>query len=253
MPSVLIHQNDAVVNVRLNRPDVKNAFNDELIVELISTFKKLESDPTVRVVILSGEGTTFCAGADLKWMKSFAGASKEDNEKDARKLAEMLTYLNEFPKPIIGQVHGAAIGGGVGLVAICDVVIAAEGTVFALAEVKLGLIPAVISPFVISKMSVAAVRRYFLTGERFDTKEALRWGLLSEAVPMDQLEGRVTAVAKDLLSSGPQAIRECKELIRNIGSGSEYTVKKIATLRTSPEGQEGMKAFLEKRKPNWVT
>lgn len=258
MSSIIHSQEGSIGRVRLNRPDVRNAFNAELITGLEEAFRKMEKDPSCRVVILSGEGNFFCAGADLNWMKSFEGASQEENEKDARRLAKLLSYLNEFPKPLIVVAHGAAVGGGVGLVAVADIVLASEETVFALAEVKLGLIPAVISPFVIAKMGASLARRYFLTGERFKTDVALRCGLIHEVVPPDRLEAMTQEIAKELLSSGPDAIASCKELIRKVGSLHElslredYTVKKIASLRVSSEGQEGIKAFLEKRRPSWV-
>ncbi len=258
MSTILLKQDGSIVRVKLNRPEVRNAFTEELIGELSITFKELKNQEDVRVVILSGEGGFFCSGADLNWMKSFAGASKEANEEDARRLASLLSDLDQFPKPIIAQVHGAAIGGGVGLVSVADIAIAAEETVFALAEAKLGLIPAVISPYVIARMGVSAVRRYFLTGERFGPEVANRYGLIHEEVEAEDLESRCQEIAKELLSSGPKAIRACKELIAEIsGRGNasrahqDYTVKKIAELRVSEEGQEGIKSFLEKRKPNW--
>lgn len=262
MATIILQHDGPIARLKLNRPEVKNAFNDELITELDKALKQLAKDASVRVVILSGEGDFFCAGADLNWMKSFVGAPKAKNEADARRLAKLLTFLNEFPKPTIAQVHGAAIGGGVGLLAACDIAIAFENTIFALAEVKLGLVPAVISPFVIARMGASEARRYFLTGERFTSDVALRAGLISEAVPLERLESSVNEVARHLISSGPEALRHCKELIRIVGATrrvartadpvQDYTVKKIATLRASPEAQEGMKAFLEKRKPNWV-
>jgi len=263
MPSIILAREGPIARLRLNRPEVRNAINDELILELEKALKEIEKDKTIRVAILSGEGDFFCAGADLNWMKSFVGASKKKNETDARRLSNLLKSLNEFPKPTIAQVHGAAIGGGVGLLAACDITVAFENTVFALAEVKLGLVPAVISPFVIARMGASAARRYFLTGERFTSDVALRVGLIHEAVPMERLETVVNDIARHLVSSGPEAVRQCKELIRTVGAGlktartkdpiQDYTVKKIAELRASPEAQEGMKAFLEKRKPGWVS
>lgn len=259
MMSLLISQDDGpVARVRLNRPEIKNAFNGALIADLSAAFKTLERDSSIRAVILSGEGDCFCAGADLNWMKSMAGSLRKSNEADARALAKLLAQIDCFPKPVIGRIHGAAIGGGMGLVAVCDIAVAAEGTVFGLSEVKLGLAPAVISPFVISKIGVSQARRYFLTGERFKTETALKIGFIHEAVPLYSLEARVEEMAREILSSGPEAVKACKDLIRRVGAGSprpssvqEYTAKKIATLRVSPEGQEGMKAFLEKRKPIW--
>jgi methylglutaconyl-CoA hydratase len=257
--TVLLQQDGPIARIKLNRPEVKNAFNDELIADLAAALKSVEKDPTVRVVILSGEGDFFCAGADLNWMKSFVGASKKKNEADARRLAKLLQALNEFTKPTIAQVHGAAIGGGVGVLAACDVIVASENTVFALAEVKLGLIPAVISPYVIARMGASAARRYFLTGERFSAHVALRLGMVHEVVPAERLDATVGEVARQFLSAGPKAVQHCKELIRKVAAGrgevtsplQQYTVKKIAELRSGPEAQEGMKAFLEKRKPAW--
>lgn len=256
MTTVILQTDGPVARVKLNRPEVRNAFNDELIVELDRTLRELEKNKDVRVIVLSGEGDFFCAGADLNWMKSFIGATKKKNEADARRLAKLLTLLNEFSKPTIAQVQGTAIGGGVGLVAACDIAVAVENTIFALAEVKLGLIPAVISPFVISKMGESAARRYFLTGERFRTDVALRYGLIHEAAPQEQAEALVQEIARQLLSSGPQAVRAGKKLIRKVASRitpkiQDYTVKKISELRVSAEGQEGISAFFEKRKPNW--
>ncbi len=256
MSTVLCEVNGGIAKIKLNRPDVRNAFNAELIQELGDTFKKVEKDEAVRVVILSGEGGFFCAGADLNWMKSFVGASQTENEADARKLGDLLNGLNSFPKPLIVVAHGAAVGGGVGLVAVADIALAAEETMYSLAEVKLGLIPAVISPFVIAKMGGNAARRYFLTGEKFGNDEAYRFGLIHEEVPSDELAGRAVEMAKQLLASGPNAIKACKELIARVSSTltpevRDYTVKKIAELRVSAEAQEGIAAFLEKRKPSW--
>ncbi|QQR80966.1 MAG: enoyl-CoA hydratase/isomerase family protein [Deltaproteobacteria bacterium] len=257
MSTIIFEQTNGIARIKLNRPDVRNAFNAELIQELSDTFKKVEKDAASRVVILSGEGGFFCAGADLNWMKSFVGASREENEADARKLGDLLYYLNNFPKPLIVVAHGAAVGGGVGLVAVADIALAAEETVYSLAEVKLGLIPAVISPFVIAKMGEAGARRYFLTGEKFGNDEAMRFGLIHEQLESDQLQARAGELAKSLLSSGPEALKAAKELISKVGSSinqevREYTVKKISELRVSAEAQEGIAAFLEKRKANWI-
>lgn len=265
MSSLLLAQDGPIARIKLNRPDVKNAFNDELIGELEQAIQQFEKDKEIRVLILSGEGESFCAGADLNWMKSFVGATKKKNETDARRLAKLLKMLNEFPKPTIARVQGAAIGGGVGLLAACDIAVAEQKTVFSLAEVKLGLIPAVISPYVIARMGLTWARRYFLTGERFGADVAQRIGLVQEVVESAALDAKIEDIAKQLLSSGPDALKQCKELIRvvaadvplkgNFGEPGrsilEYTVEKIATLRAGPEAQEGMKAFLEKRKPNW--
>jgi methylglutaconyl-CoA hydratase len=257
MSTILFQVEGSIARIRLNRPEVKNAFNDELIAELGDALKAVEKSPVVRVVILSGEGDFFCAGADLNWMKSFVGASKKKNEEDARRLAKLLQHLNELKKPTIARVHGAAIGGGVGLLAACDVVVAQENTVLALAEVKLGLIPAVISPFVIARMGGSAARRYFLTGERITADVALRLGLIQESVPAEKLSATTDEIARHFLTSGPEAVKHAKELVRKVSPQAAagvqaYTVKKIASLRAGAEAQEGMKAFLEKRKPNWI-
>jgi methylglutaconyl-CoA hydratase len=256
MSTILFQVEGSVARIRLNRPEVKNAFNDALIAELADALKAVEKSPVVRVVILSGEGDFFCAGADLNWMKSFVGASKKKNEEDARRLAKLLQHLNELKKPTICQVHGAAIGGGVGLLAACDVVVAQENTVFALAEVKLGLIPAVISPFVIARMGGSASRRYFLTGERITSDVALRIGLIQESVPAGKLQATTEEIARHFITSGPEAVKHAKELVRKVSPQTAagvqaYTVRKIASLRAGAEAQEGMKAFLEKRKPSW--
>jgi methylglutaconyl-CoA hydratase len=256
MSTIIIQKNGPIVRLSLNRPEVRNAFNDELIAELSLALKKIAKDESVRVVVLAGEGDFFCAGADLNWMKSFVGASRKQNETDARRLANLLKILNECPKPTIAQVHGAAIGGGVGLLAACDIVVAREGTVFALAEVKLGLIPATISPYVLPRMGSSAARRYFLTGERFGAETALRFGLVHEVITADRFATVVDEIARHLLSSGPKAVTEAKILIQKVGEFPgkaivDATVLKIASLRSSPEAQEGMKAFLEKRKPGW--
>jgi len=253
--TLLLQIDGPIARIKLNRPEVKNAFNAELIRELAGTLRAVEKNKKVRVVVLSGEGSFFCAGADLNWMKSFVGAAKKTNEADARHLVKLLQLLNNLKKPTIAQVHGAAIGGGMGLLAACDIVVAASSTFFALAEVKLGLIPAVISPFVIARMGASAARRYFLTGERFTADIALRLGLIHETVPIEELENTVAKIVRQFLSAGPEAVNEAKRLIQKVAglpsSVHAYTVKTIARLRASPEAQEGMKAFLEKREPDW--
>lgn len=257
MSTIILQSDGPITHVRLNRPEVRNAFNDVLIKELSEAFVVIAKDPSCRVVILSGAGEFFCAGGDLKWMKSFANATPKENKDDAGQIATLLDCLNRFPKPIIGQVHGGAMGGGVGLVSVCDIVVAAEQTIFALPEVKIGLIPAVISLYVIGKIGASAARRYFLTGERFPATEALRLGLIHEVVSADRLSARVEELARELLSSGPAAVAACKEFIWKVGEEfpspalQKAAAEVIAKLRASPEGQEGMKAFLEKRKPNW--
>lgn len=256
MSMLKIKQDGVVLDVRLNRPEVRNALNGEMIAELTSTFETVAGDDATRVVVLGGEGGFFCAGADLEWMRSFAQARPEENEEDARRFSKLLSTLNQFPKPIVAEVQGAAVGGGVGLVSVADIVLAADETVFSLAEVRLGLIPAVISPFVLAKIGESAARRYFLTGERFQAEEALGIGLVHEVVEIEDLKSKSLEVVRNLVAGGPHAIKGCKELIRKVGGIiseeiQDYTIKKISELPATPEAQEGMKAFLEKRRPSW--
>ena len=245
-----------LASIRLNRPEVHNAFNAVLISELQQAFEWAEQHPDVRVIQLSGEGKSFSAGADLNWMRDAAKASEEDNHLDALKMAEMFNALNDCPKPVIGLVQGAVMGGGVGLVAICDIVIAHKETQFSLSEVRLGLIPAVISPFVIGKIGESASRRYMISGERFDTFTAQRIGLIHEV--SDDPSTYAKPIIDQLLTNGPMAMAHAKAFIWDVkrledpSFLNECTSKRIAKLRTSPEGREGIAAFLEKRPPNWV-
>lgn len=255
MSVVILQQEGPIARVRLNRPEVKNALNDEMIRELHEAFQVIEKG-AARVVILSGEGGTFCAGGDLNWLRaSVEGAGKEGDE-EVRRFAGLLRYLNQYPRPIVAVVQGAAIGGGTGLAAVSDIVLADEDAVFAWGEVKLGLIPAVISPYVISRIGVSAARRYFLTGERFEAPVAASIGLVHEVAEPEDLEERTQEIVKKLLSSGPEAVRACKELIRKVSPVSEAleeeTIRMISGIRSTPEAREGIKAFLEKKKPNWV-
>ena len=257
MSQVLIDRDDGTATLWLNRPDLHNAFDDALITEVTQALDTLASDAVVRVVIVAGKGKSFSAGADLAWMKRMAGYSLEQNEADANHLAEMLHKLNTMPKATIAAVQGAAMGGGVGLCAACDIGIASSDAVFALSEAKLGLIPAVISPYVIEAIGTRAARRYMLTAERFDAAAAERLGLVSAVVAPDQLMTEVRRIAEILLQNGPQAVREAKALVAHV-SGRENgatlraeTARRIARLRASPEGREGVAAFLEKRKPSW--
>ncbi len=245
------------MTITLNRPEVRNAFNDVLIRELSDAFIKASSDDSLRVIVIQGAGESFCAGADLTWMKSFMGASQEQNEEDANKLSLLLQSIDECSVPVVARVHGNAMGGGVGLLSVADIVIASEETGFALSEVKLGLIPAVISPYVLRKMTESSARRYFLTAEKFSAEEALRFGLVNQVVAKDKLDEAVTQVVRSLTSAGPVATREAKKLIRYVNEENkvairEKTIQWIASLRTTAEAQEGMKAFLEKRKPSWL-
>ena len=244
--------------VMLDRPEVHNAFNEVVIAELTAAIGELGDEEGTRVIILSGNGPSFCAGADLNWMKKMAGFSRVQNVEDAAGLAEMLRTLNEVPKPTVARIHGAAYGGGVGLVACCDIAIAAAETTFALTESKLGLIPATISPYVIEAIGARYARRYFLSAERFEAAEAYRIGLVHDIVPIAQLDDRVNEMLAPLLIAGPAAQRECKALIRAVAHKPidenviADTVQRIANVRASPEGKEGVAAFLEKRDAAWV-
>jgi methylglutaconyl-CoA hydratase len=244
--------------VALNRPAVHNAFDEVLISELTAASSALAEDRDVRAIILTGNGPSFCAGADLNWMKKMAGFSRKQNVADAAALAQMLRTLNELPKPTIARVHGNVFGGGVGLVACCDVAIAAAESTFALSEAKLGLIPATISPYVIEAIGARQARRYFLTAERFEAAEAYRIGLVHDLVPLGQLDDRINEILGPLLMAGPAAQAECKTLIRAVAHRPiddeviSDTVERIATVRASAEGKEGVGAFLKKRSASWI-
>ena len=245
--------------VTLNRPERHNAFDDALIAELSDAIDRMAADPAVRVLVISSSGKSFCAGADLNWMKRAAGYSSEENLRDARALAGMLRRLAHCPKPTVARIQGPAYGGGVGLVACCDVAIATFDAEFSLTEVKLGLIPAVISPHVIAAIGERYARRYMLTAERFSAAEAYRIGLLHEMVTDEEsLDEALGEIIDALLRNGPGAIAECKQLISAVAwkplsdAVVEDTAQRITRLRASEEGREGMNAFLEKRKPNWI-
>ena len=246
-----------VARVWLNRPDVRNAFDGLMVTELRKTLFDLRTVDAIRVVVLGGRGPSFCAGADLQWMKAMAGFSREENLREAQALADLFFTVYESPKPIVARVHGAALGGGAGLVAACDIPVAALGTQFGFTEVRLGILPAVISPYVIGKIGESAARELFLTGERFEAVRAHEIGLVRAAVPEEDLDAAVEGRVQELLQAGPRAIAEAKALIREVAfrrveDVQRYTVERIADVRTSSEGQEGMRAFLQKRKPGWV-
>ncbi len=247
-----------VATVQIDRPQVHNAFNAELISELNSCFRQL-AEQRVRVMILTGTGASFSAGADLNWMRGMAQASENDNRADAARLASLLRRLDEMPCPTIARINGPAFGGGVGLIACCDISIAVNEARMGLTEVRLGLAPATIAPFVIGRIGIGAARRYMLTGERFDSSLACRLGLVSEVVAAETLDERVAEVVKMLLAGGPRALDQCKRLIRMVRESAhererldDRTADLIAALRVSKEGQEGLNAFLEKRKPSWI-
>ena len=246
-----------IATVTLKRPQVRNAMNTELIRELASVFSELSIDEQLHGVILTGEGSIFCAGADIQMMRESIKFTEEQNFQDALQLADMLNTINTCPCPVIARVNGDAIGGGVGLVSVCDIVIAAESARFAFSEVKLGIAPAVISPYVLRKIGETHARVLFVTGERFSAQRASTIGLVHSVVPAEHLDDAVQKAIKELLSSGPHALRTCKTLAYSVGQmpyeeARHYTADIIAHLRTSAEGQEGLGAFLEKRKPNWI-
>jgi methylglutaconyl-CoA hydratase len=253
-----VEQNGAVARVTLNRPDVRNAFNDALIKELTMWAQSVQPGGPLRAAVLAGEGKVFCAGADLTWMAKTIAYSHEENLRDARALARMLDALDRLPIPLIGRVHGAALGGGIGLAAVCDIVVAAEDAIFGFTEVKLGIVPAVISPFAIAKIGQSAARELFLTGARFSAARAREIGLVHTVVDAADLDRAVAKHLNDVLSSGPRAVAAAKALIASIVSSdadaaSEHSVESIARQRVSAEGQEGMRAFLDKRTPAWIS
>ena len=254
---LLVEKKDGVARVTLNRPEVRNAFDDALISLLHKSFIDIEKDKSIRVMILAGNGPAFCAGADLNWMKRMAGYGYEQNLADARALADMLAALDRMPKPTIARVHGPAFAGGTGLVAACDIAVGTPEAKFCFSEAKLGLSPATISPHVIRAIGERAARRYFLTAEVFDAEEALRIGLLS--ILTDGLDETIDALLKHLLAGGPEAMKEIKALIRAVTSRPlddamiADTARRIAEIRVSPEGREGIASFLEKRKAAWCS
>jgi methylglutaconyl-CoA hydratase len=255
---LLVQNNQGVGIIWLNRPELRNAFNDDMIAELTTALKTLEADTAVRAVVLAGAGTAFCAGADLNWMKRMSAYSFEQNHADAMGMAGMLNTLYTLKKPTIARVHGAAFAGGVGLIAACDIALAAYEAEFCLSEVKLGLIPATISPYVIRAMGERAARRYFLSAERFSAAEAYRTGLISDIAPAGELDERIDDLLEQLLLAGPNAQALSKDLIRAVagkaitGDMISDTASRIATARASGEGKEGVAAFLDKRKPAWT-
>jgi methylglutaconyl-CoA hydratase len=254
-----IERAGSVARVTLDRPEVRNAFNAELITALRDAFRRLggEGPEALRVVVLAGEGQVFCAGADIEWQRAARSLSREDNKADAARLQEMLAAIDECPVPVMAAVHGAALGGGMALCCVADVTLATADTVFGFTETKLGLIPAVISPFVLPRIGEGAARALFLSGERFRSERALRIGLVSEVLPdRPALNARVEALVAEVLSAGPLAARNAKVMIREQrgfrgDAGMQRAVEWAAAQRVSPEGQEGLGAFLDKRPPSW--
>jgi methylglutaconyl-CoA hydratase len=249
---------ESIARVTLNRPEVHNAFNPELIEELRQAFERISLEwPRVRAVVLAGSGKSFCAGADVNWMRESLGYSEEENVADALRMARMFDMINRCPATVIACIHGSALGGGVGLAAVCDVVVAGEATVWGLSEVKLGIAPAVISPYVIAKIGRSQARALFLSGQRFDSERARRIGLAHIVAAEQELDAEVESVIGEVLTSAPRGAARAKELITLVPNlspeeATQLTAETIASLRVSPEGQEGLRAFLEKRKPEWA-
>jgi methylglutaconyl-CoA hydratase len=248
----------AIRTITLSRPDVRNAFNDEVIAELKNAFTEAGLATDVRCVVLAAEGPAFCAGADLNWMRRMADYTRDENLADAGQLAAMLRAIYECPKPTIARVQGDVFAGGVGLVAACDMAVSVDTATYCLSEVKLGLIPATISPYVIRAMGARASHRYFLTAERFSAAEAHRVGLVHEVVAADALDAKVAELTSALVSASPNAVRACKRLVQDVAEREiddalvAHTVAGIADIRSSAEGKEGVQSFLQKRKPSWL-
>jgi methylglutaconyl-CoA hydratase len=255
--SISFSSDGEIGRITLNRPEVHNAFDDLMISELHSVFDEIERNPDIRIVVVTGAGESFCAGADLNWMRRVKDWSYERNFEDALRVAELMEKIYTFPKPVVARVNGSAIGGGTGIVASSDIAIASENAVFGLSEVKIGLVPSVISPYLIKRCGERVCREIFLTGERISAKKALEFGLVNYVVPKEELDKKVDEIVKMLLTSGPNAIRICKELIKTVSEKTlselkDYTAEIIARIRISEEGQEGISSFLEKRKPKWI-
>lgn len=258
--TLLTRREGTLAHVTLNRPEVRNAFNDTLVTELTQVLEAIEHEDGIHALLLTGSGSSFCAGADTHWMRGMASASKLDNKEDALRLARLMRSLNFMSKPTIARVNGATYGGGIGLVACCDIAIGNEEAKFSLSEVKLGLVPATIAPYVVGAIGLRRARRLFVTGEVFDARHAAHIGLLHEVVPAAQLDEAVAGVVRSLERTGPLARREAKRLALRMGGMDEreaarvdaHNAELIARLRVSEEGQEGLGAFLDKRTPSWV-
>jgi methylglutaconyl-CoA hydratase len=258
MPDTLdIQIHGPVARVFLNRPEVRNAFNDGVIAELAAVFTRLGSDPALRAVVLGGHGKAFCAGADLSWMRAMAGYSWEENRADAQALADMLWAVHRCPLPVVARIHGDCYAGGVGLAAVCDVRVAADGVQFCLSEARLGLLPATIGPYVLRALGESASRRYFSTAERFDAARAQQLGFVHECVAAEALDSTVDGIVAAWVGNGPQAVQACKRLVQDLAGREidaalrEDTARRIADIRASDEGREGVAAFLGKRDPAW--
>lgn len=247
-----------VAEVWLNRPEVRNAFNDGVIAALTEAFTRLNQDTELRVVVLAGHGKAFCAGADLNWMRAMADYSWDENRADAGKLAEMLWTLDQCPVPVIGRIHGDCYAGGMGLASVCDVLVASDNVTFCLSEARLGLLPATIAPYVVRAMGGQAARRWFTTAERFSAAQGQAMGFVHELCTPNEIDARVAALVATLVANGPAAVRACKQLVRDVAGRPidaalrDETARRIADIRASSEGREGVSSFLNKRAPNWL-
>jgi methylglutaconyl-CoA hydratase len=252
-----IASNGPVARIYLNRPELRNAFNDAVIAELTAAFRALGADASVRAIVLGGHGKAFCAGADLNWMRAMADYSWEQNRADAQALADMLWTIYSCPHPVVGRIQGDCYAGGVGLAAVCDVLVAVDGVHFALSEARLGLLPATIGPYVLRALGEQAARRYFATAERFTSAEAHRLGFVHELAGADALDAKVDAIVQALVANGPAAVKACKRLVQDLAGQPitaalrEDTARRIADIRAGAEGREGVQAFLQKRTPSW--
>ncbi len=255
--TITLEVSNLVARITFCRPKVHNAFNSTMIEEMTEAFNQIGKDAAIRVVVITGEGKSFCAGADLNWMRAVKDYSFDRNLEESLKLAALFRLIYEFPKPVISKVNGAAIGGGTGFVAVTDIAISTEDAVYSFSEVNIGLVPACISPYVVKRVGEGKAREFFLTGQRLSADKALQSGLVNRMVPENLLDDEVEEMIRQIVSSGPAAIGVCKELLKQIsdmdlGEAGPYTAKLIADMRQSDEGQEGMDAFLNKRKPNWI-
>jgi len=257
MSTLDIRIDGPVARVYLNRPEVRNAFNDGVIAELTAAFTRLGADASLRAVVLGGHGKAFCAGADLSWMRAMAGYTWEQNRADAQALADMLWTLYRCPLPVVGRIHGDCYAGGVGLAAVCDVLVAADGVQFCLSEARLGLLPATIGPYVVKALGEQASRRWFVTAERFDAARARALGFVHECVAPEALDATVDAIVATLVANGPAAVQACKRLVQDLAQRPldaalrDDTARRIADIRASAEGREGIQSFLDKREPAW--
>jgi methylglutaconyl-CoA hydratase len=256
--NLLVEYENHVARVTLNRSEVRNAFNDKLIDEITQTFKDLGQQDDVRCIVLAASGSAFCAGADLNWMRSMADYTREQNLADASRLAAMMQTIYESPKPTIARIQGDVYAGGTGLVAACDIAVSVDTANYCLSEVKLGLLPSTISPYVVRAMGARAAHRYFLTAERFSAAEALRIGFVHAVVSADALDAKVAELTMALVNAAPEAVKACKKLVQQVAGKDitpelvQMTVASIADVRVSAEGREGLQSFLQKRKPNWL-